>query len=135
MRPSVHPSPPPFTFDSAVLAQGGVGARGLFGKTTTKALNVYSSVRTFDLMENGVRTFSGGCLSRMNMNNTVVDGAFRVDGGVRQGEAGVRLPGATVVDELVLCKAQGDGVCEVRSIAVINNPDRSASALEPCSHT
>lgn len=47
----------------------------------------------------------------------------------------MRLPGVNVVDELVVCKAQGDGVCEVQSIAVINNPDRPASTLEPCSHT
>lgn len=47
----------------------------------------------------------------------------------------VRLPGVSVVDELVVCKAQGDGVCEVWSIAVINNPDRPASTLEPRSHT
>lgn len=50
-----------------------------------------------------------------------------------QGEAGV--PGVSVVDELVVCKAQGDGVCEVRSIAIINNPDRPASTSEPGSHT
>ncbi len=54
---------------------------------------------------------------------------------MRQGKVGVRLPGVSVVDGLVVCKAQGDGVCEVRSIAVINNPDRPASTLEPCSHT
>lgn len=54
---------------------------------------------------------------------------------MRQGEAGVRLPGVTVVDELVVCKAQGDGVCEVQSIVVINNPDRLGSTLEPFSHT
>lgn len=37
MRPSVHPSLLPFTFDSAVYAQGGVGARGLFGDTNTQS--------------------------------------------------------------------------------------------------
>lgn len=39
MRPSVHPSPLPFTFDSAVYAQGGVGARGLFGDTKQRPIH------------------------------------------------------------------------------------------------
>lgn len=56
-------------------------------------------------------------------------------GKLRQGEEGVRLPGVCVVDELVVCKALGDGVCEVQSMAAINNPDRPASTLEPRSHT
>ena len=47
----------------------------------------------------------------------------------------MRLPGVCVVDELVVCKALGDGVCEVQSMAAINNPDRPASTLEPRSHT
>ena len=57
----------------------------------------------------------------------------RGGGEVGRGEAGV--PGVTVLDELLVCKAQGDGVCEVRSIAVINNTDRPASTSEPGSHT
>lgn len=39
MRPSVHPSPLPFTFDSAVDAQGGFGARGLFGDTKQRPIH------------------------------------------------------------------------------------------------
>lgn len=39
MRPSVRPSPLPFTFDSAVYAQGGVGARGLFGDTQQRPIH------------------------------------------------------------------------------------------------
>lgn len=52
-----------------------------------------------------------------------------------QVEAGVRLPGVSVVDELVVCKPLGDGVCEVQSMTAINNPDRPASTLDPRSHT
>lgn len=36
---------------------------------------------------------------------------------------------------VVVCKAQADRVCEVQSIAAINNLDRPASTLEPHSHT
>jgi len=45
------------------------------------------------------------------------------------------VPGVSVVDELVVCKVQGDGVCEAQTVTAINNQDRAASTSEPCSHT
>lgn len=47
----------------------------------------------------------------------------------------VRLPGVSVVDELLDCTAGGDGVREVHTIAVINNHDRPGSAALLHSHT
>lgn len=47
----------------------------------------------------------------------------------------VRLPGVSVVDELLDCTAGGDGVREVHTIAVINNHDRPGSAALLYSHT
>lgn len=44
------------------------------------------------------------------------------------GRGGARLPGVSVVDELLDREAGGDGVREVHSIAVINNHDRPGSA-------
>lgn len=44
----------------------------------------------------------------------------------------MRLPALGVVDELL---AGGDGVREVRAIAVINNHDRPGSAAPLRSHT
>lgn len=51
--------------------------------------------------------------------------------GVCERGVAMRLPDVSMVDELVVCKAQGDRVCEVWPIAVINNPDRPASTSEP----
>lgn len=44
------------------------------------------------------------------------------------GGGGGRLPGVRVVDELLDLQAWGDGVCEVQSVAVINNHDRPGGA-------
>lgn len=47
----------------------------------------------------------------------------------------MRLPGVSVVDELLDREAGGDGVGEVHSIAAINNHDRPGSAAPLRSHT
>ena len=71
MQPSVHPSPLPFTFNSAVYAQRSFGARGLFGDTKQCPFH-FSPVPCPRQNDHPTSSAGGAALSAISISESIV---------------------------------------------------------------